>query len=196
MEQILKIRFRLYVIEPLHSNDDKITKILKKTSLKGGRTPVMSLRVRNEVKGADSFVGLTVLSFCWKKIKRQLIGGNIYVSCTPACVKTCNSQDTMSAKWRKERSTVETNEIMKTAAHRSESWCWRQLLSLLSHVLMIVLKAVGVRLPLHRLFFRKVAYTRFDVTGFMEQMGFESAKGFSQAVTIRIYRTARFVSPR
>jgi hypothetical protein len=46
---------------------------------------------------------------------------------TPACVKTCNSQDTMSATWRKERSTVETNEIMKTATHRSESWCWRQL---------------------------------------------------------------------
>jgi hypothetical protein len=44
---------------------------------------------------------------------------------TPACVKTCNSQDTMSATWRKERSTVGTNEIMKTAAHRSESWCWR-----------------------------------------------------------------------
>jgi hypothetical protein len=36
-------------------------------------------------------------------------------------------QDTMSATWRKERSTVDTNEIMKTAAHRSESWCWRQL---------------------------------------------------------------------
>jgi hypothetical protein len=33
----------------------------------------------------------------------------------------------MSATWRKERSTVETNEIMKTAAYRSESWCWRQL---------------------------------------------------------------------
>jgi hypothetical protein len=46
---------------------------------------------------------------------------------TPACVKTCNSQDTMAATWRKERSTVETNEIMKTAAHRFESWCWRQL---------------------------------------------------------------------
>jgi hypothetical protein len=46
---------------------------------------------------------------------------------TPACVKICNSQDTMSATWRKERSTVETNEILKTAAHRSESWCWRQL---------------------------------------------------------------------
>jgi hypothetical protein len=46
---------------------------------------------------------------------------------TPASVKTCNSQDMMSATWRKERSTVETNEIMKTAAHRSESWCWRQL---------------------------------------------------------------------
>jgi hypothetical protein len=58
---------------------------------------------------------------------------------TPACVKTCNSQDTMSATWRKERSTVETNEIMKTVAHRSESWCWRQLLSLLSPVLMLVL---------------------------------------------------------
>jgi hypothetical protein len=40
---------------------------------------------------------------------------------TPACVKTCNSQDTMSATRRKKRSTVETNEIMKTAAHRSES---------------------------------------------------------------------------
>jgi hypothetical protein len=40
---------------------------------------------------------------------------------TPACVKTCNSQKTMSATWRKERSTIETNEIMKTAAHRSES---------------------------------------------------------------------------
>jgi hypothetical protein len=40
---------------------------------------------------------------------------------TPACVKTYNSQDTMYT------STVETNEIMKTAAHRSESWCWRQL---------------------------------------------------------------------
>jgi hypothetical protein len=36
-------------------------------------------------------------------------------------------QHTMSVTWRKERSTVETNEIMKTAAHRSESWCWRQL---------------------------------------------------------------------
>jgi hypothetical protein len=48
-------------------------------------------------------------------------------------------QDTMSATWRKERSTVETNEIMKTAAHRSESWCWCQLLCLLSHVLMLVL---------------------------------------------------------
>jgi hypothetical protein len=58
---------------------------------------------------------------------------------TPACIKTCNSQDTMSATWRKERSTVETNEIMKTAAHQSESWCWRQLLSLLFHVLMLVL---------------------------------------------------------
>jgi hypothetical protein len=58
---------------------------------------------------------------------------------TPACVKTCNSQDTMSATWRKERSTVETNEIMKTAAQRSESWCWRQILSVLSHVLMLVL---------------------------------------------------------
>jgi hypothetical protein len=58
---------------------------------------------------------------------------------TPACVKTCNSQDTVSATWRKERSTVETNEIMKTAAQRSESWCWRQLLFLLSHVLMLVL---------------------------------------------------------
>jgi hypothetical protein len=46
---------------------------------------------------------------------------------TPACVKTCNIQDTMSAAWRKERSTVETNEVMKNAAHRSESWCWRQL---------------------------------------------------------------------
>jgi hypothetical protein len=46
---------------------------------------------------------------------------------TPACVTTCNSQDTMSAAWRKERNTLETNEIMKTAAHRSESWCWRQL---------------------------------------------------------------------
>jgi hypothetical protein len=45
---------------------------------------------------------------------------------TPACVKTCNSQDKMTATWHKERSTVETNEIMKTAAHRSESWCWRQ----------------------------------------------------------------------
>jgi hypothetical protein len=33
----------------------------------------------------------------------------------------------MSATWRKERSRVERNEIMKTAAHRSESWCWRQL---------------------------------------------------------------------
>jgi hypothetical protein len=42
----------------------------------------------------------------------------------------------MSATWRKERSTVETNEIMNTAAHRSESWCWCQLLS---HVLMLVL---------------------------------------------------------
>jgi hypothetical protein len=28
---------------------------------------------------------------------------------------------------------------MKTAANRSESWCWRQLLSPLSHVLMLVL---------------------------------------------------------
>jgi hypothetical protein len=58
-------------------------------------------------------------------------------------VKTCNSQGTMSATWRKERSTVETNEIMKTAAHRFESWCWRitneARLRLLSHVLMLVL---------------------------------------------------------
>jgi hypothetical protein len=46
---------------------------------------------------------------------------------TPACVKTCNSQDMMSATWRKEGSTVETNEIMKIASHRSESWFWRQL---------------------------------------------------------------------
>jgi hypothetical protein len=45
---------------------------------------------------------------------------------TLACVKTCNSQHTMSATWRKERSKIETNEIMKTAAHRSESWCLRQ----------------------------------------------------------------------
>jgi hypothetical protein len=58
---------------------------------------------------------------------------------TLACVKTCNSQDTMSATWCKERSTVETNEIMKTAAHRSKSWCCRQFLSLLSHVLILVL---------------------------------------------------------
>jgi hypothetical protein len=36
-------------------------------------------------------------------------------------------QDKMSATWCKERSTGETNEVMKTAAHRSESWCWRQL---------------------------------------------------------------------
>jgi hypothetical protein len=28
--------------------------------------------------------------------------------CTPACVKTCNNQDKMSATWRKERSTIET----------------------------------------------------------------------------------------
>jgi hypothetical protein len=33
----------------------------------------------------------------------------------------------MSATWRKEKSAVETSEIMKTAAHRSESWCWHQL---------------------------------------------------------------------
>jgi hypothetical protein len=33
----------------------------------------------------------------------------------------------MSATWRKKKSTVETNEVMKTAAHRSESWCWHQL---------------------------------------------------------------------
>jgi hypothetical protein len=46
---------------------------------------------------------------------------NSKVGRTPACVKTCNSQDTTSATRRKERSTVETNEIMKTAAHRSES---------------------------------------------------------------------------
>jgi hypothetical protein len=42
----------------------------------------------------------------------------------------------MSATWRKGRSTVETNQIMKNAAHRYESWCWRHLLSLLYHVLM------------------------------------------------------------
>jgi hypothetical protein len=58
---------------------------------------------------------------------------------TSTCAKTCNSQDKMSATWRKVRSTVETNEIMKTASHLSESWCWRQLLFLLSHVLMLVL---------------------------------------------------------
>jgi hypothetical protein len=64
---------------------------------------------------------------------------HFYAGRTSACVKTCNSQDTISATWRKERSTVETHEIMKTAAHRSESWCWRQLLFLLSHALMLVL---------------------------------------------------------
>jgi hypothetical protein len=62
---------------------------------------------------------------------------------TPACVKTCNSQDTMSATWLKERSIVETNEITKSAAHRSESWCWlitnEAILRILSHVLMLVL---------------------------------------------------------
>jgi hypothetical protein len=36
-------------------------------------------------------------------------------------------QDTMSATWHKKRSTAETNEIMKTSAHRSESWRWCQL---------------------------------------------------------------------
>jgi hypothetical protein len=45
----------------------------------------------------------------------------------------------MSVTWCKESSTVETNEVMKTTAHRSESCCWRQLLSLLSDVLMPVL---------------------------------------------------------
>jgi hypothetical protein len=69
------------------------------------------------------------------------------VGSTPVCVKTCNSQDTMSATWRKERNVVETNEIMKTAAHRSESWCWRPLLSLLFCV-DVCLEAVGVRPPL------------------------------------------------
>jgi hypothetical protein len=70
---------------------------------------------------------------CWWYLSNSKVGR------TPACVKTCNSQDTISATWRKERSTVEVNEIMKTAAHRSESWCWHQLLSFLSHVLMLVL---------------------------------------------------------
>jgi hypothetical protein len=49
-----------------------------------------------------------------------------YVGRTAACVKTCNSQDTISATWRKERSIVETNDIMRTVAHRPEAWCWRQ----------------------------------------------------------------------
>jgi hypothetical protein len=62
-----------------------------------------------------------------------------YVGRTPTCVKTCNSQYTISVTWRKERSIVEMNEIMKTVAHRPESWCWHQLLSLLSHILMLVL---------------------------------------------------------
>jgi hypothetical protein len=46
---------------------------------------------------------------------------NPKVGRTPEWLKTCNSQDTMSATCRKERSTVEMNEIIKTAAHRSES---------------------------------------------------------------------------
>jgi hypothetical protein len=70
--------------------------------------------------------------YCWL---------DVYFGGRTACVKTCNSQDTMSTTWRKERSTVETKEIMKTAADRSEchdgdvsfclfclmSWClsWR-----------------------------------------------------------------------
>jgi hypothetical protein len=58
--------------------------------------------------------------------KQKPIKCFIYVGRTPACVKICNSQETISVTWRKERSTVEMNEIMKTAAHRSKSWCWRQ----------------------------------------------------------------------
>jgi hypothetical protein len=54
----------------------------------------------------------------------------------------------MSATWHKEMSIVETNEIMKTAAHRSESWCWRQLLSLVS-CLDACLDVVGVRPPIY-----------------------------------------------
>jgi hypothetical protein len=75
---------------------------------------------------------------CVASFQRNCIKWRSTVGRTPACVKTSNSQDTMSAAWRKERSTVETNEVMKTAAQRPESWCWRQLLSLLSHILMLV----------------------------------------------------------
>jgi hypothetical protein len=88
---------------------------------------------------AGSYVHLN-MSVHWSLRRLQLpFLANCKVGRTPSYVETCNSQDTMSATWRKERSTVETNEIMKTAAHRSKLWCWRQLLSFLYHVLMLVL---------------------------------------------------------
>jgi hypothetical protein len=83
---------------------------------------------------------VTVIYFCFLlHYKPITVVARSKVGHTPACVKTCNSQDTMSATWRKEWSTVETNGITKTTAHRSEPWCWRQLLSFLSHALMLVL---------------------------------------------------------
>jgi hypothetical protein len=88
-------------------------------------------------------IGYKPIKRIYEKRRRQ----ENKVGRTPACVKTCNSQDTMSATWRKERSTVKTNEIMKTATHRSESWCWRQLLSLLSRVSMLVLTQLVCGLP-------------------------------------------------
>jgi hypothetical protein len=91
--------------------------------------------------------GFTGWGCRWEHAWRQCKVGR-----TATCVKTCNSQDTMSATWRKERSTVETNEIMTTAAHRSESWCWRQLLSLLSHVLILVLTQLVCGRPKERLY--------------------------------------------
>jgi hypothetical protein len=53
-------------------------------------------------------------------------------------------QDMMSATWRKERSTVETNEIMKTAAHQS----WVMMLMSAFIFFVSCLDAVGVRPPL------------------------------------------------
>jgi hypothetical protein len=66
---------------------------------------------------------------------------------TPAYVKICNSQDTTSATWRKERSTVETNEIMKNRC--TPVWVMMLTSAFVSFIscLDACLEAVGVRSP-------------------------------------------------
>jgi hypothetical protein len=101
---------------------------------------VMSISVQS---GLNHDADVSFCLFClmsWCLFWHSWCAAALRVGRTPVYVKTCNGQDMMSATWRKERSTVETNEIMNTTAtHRSESWCWRLLLSFFSNVLMLVL---------------------------------------------------------